>query len=119
MTHPAFKAHDDARTFGERVADKTVASIGTWQFLIVQGCVIVLWVIGNGILLSRHPFDPYPFILLNLFLSIQAAVTGPLLLLAGNRQAVKDRQLAQFDYKVNQDALQKIIELHEGKAPPK
>lgn len=105
LRHPVNIAHHEDRTFGQRVADKTVAGIGTWRFLIVQAAFIVVWVIGNGYLLSHRPFDKYPFILLNLFLSIQAAVTGPLLLLAGNRQAAKDRDMAEHDYRTNQEAL--------------
>ena len=117
MTHPALEAHDDARTFGERVADKTVAGIGTWLFLIAQACFIGAWIVLVSVF-GVH-LDNKQLTILNLILSCQAAVTGPLLLLAGNRQAQKDRELATHDYQVNQDALLKIIELHEGKAPPK
>ncbi len=127
--HPVLKRLDDDRTRGERYADSVVKGIGTWTFLIVQFGIMVLWVLVNVYLL-RHigtkAFDPYPFILLNLVLSVQAAVTGPLLLLAGNRQAQKDRELANHDYEINSTSLELlkqtqalVDELHTGKAPPK
>lgn len=114
--HPALQRHDDDRTFGERAADAAVHAIGTWRFLIVQSLAIGGWIALRAL---RVPIDNPQLTILNLCLSIQAAMTGPLLLLAGNRQAAKDRDLAAHDYQVNQDALQRIIELHEGKAPPK
>ena len=84
------KAHYDQATFGERLADRIAAGIGSWRFLIVQSILVSAWVIAN-IWLLRRPFDPYPLILLNLLFSVQAAYTGPVLLLAGNRQSQKDR----------------------------
>jgi uncharacterized membrane protein len=108
------------------VADTVVSGIGTWTFLIIQFGFTTVWVIGNIYLLRTHPFDKYPFILLNLCLSVQAAVTGPLLLLAGNRQSATDRELADHDFAVNQralalieESLQKLTALHNGSAPPK
>jgi uncharacterized membrane protein len=93
--HPVNVIHHDQATFGEKLADKISAGIGSWTFLIVQSCLVVAWVLGNIILTiiqkeSNH-WDPYPFILLNLLFSVQAAYTGPVLLLAGNRQSQKDR----------------------------
>jgi len=84
------------RTIGERIADRASASIGSWKFIIIQTALVIVWVIINvtGIFLK---WDPYPFILLNLMFSVQAAYTGPILLLAGNRQATKDRALAERD----------------------
>jgi uncharacterized membrane protein len=84
------KAHDDEATFGERLADRIATGIGSWRFLIVQTILVSMWVTAN-IWLLKHPFDPYPLILLNLLFSVQAAYTGPVLLLAGNRQSQKDR----------------------------
>jgi uncharacterized membrane protein len=84
------KAHYDQASFGERLADRIAAGIGSWRFLIVQSILVSAWVISN-IWLLRRPFDPYPLILLNLLFSVQAAYTGPVLLLAGNRQSQKDR----------------------------
>jgi uncharacterized membrane protein len=84
------------RSLGERIADSASASIGSWKFIIIQTLLVIVWVIVNitGFLLR---WDPYPFILLNLMFSVQAAYTGPILLLAGNRQATKDRALAERD----------------------
>lgn len=87
--HPVNVIHHDEATFGERLADTISAGIGSWPFLIVQTAAVAAWMIGNAILFFN--FDPKPFILLNLLFSIQAAYTGPVLLLAGNRQAQKDR----------------------------
>lgn len=82
--------HHDEATLGERIADKAAAGIGSWTFLIIQTIAVACWVTLNIIGLTNH-WDPFPFILLNLLFSVQAAYTGPVLLLAGNRQAQKDR----------------------------
>jgi uncharacterized membrane protein len=82
--------HHDEATFGERIADKAAAGIGSWKFLIIQTIAVLCWLTLNIIGLTNH-WDPFPFILLNLLFSVQAAYTGPVLLLAGNRQAQKDR----------------------------
>jgi uncharacterized membrane protein len=84
------QTHYDQATFGERLADRIASGIGSWRFLIVQTFLVAAWVVSN-IWLLKHPFDPYPLILLNLLFSVQAAYTGPVLLLAGNRQSQKDR----------------------------
>jgi uncharacterized membrane protein len=81
--------YDDA-SFGERVADKVTSFLGSWRFLIVQSAIVAFW-LGANIWLLTQPFDPYPFILLNLAFSTQAAYAAPLILLAGNRQAERDR----------------------------
>ena len=85
------QAHHDQATAGERLADSIAAGIGSWTFLIVQTILVLLWVALNLLGLFAFRWDPYPFILLNLMFSVQAAYTGPVLLLAGNRQAQKDR----------------------------
>ena len=87
--HPVNVLHHDEATFGEMLADKISAGIGSWTFLIIQTIAVAVWMIGNAILFFN--WDPKPFILLNLLFSIQAAYTGPVLLLAGNRQSQKDR----------------------------
>ena len=88
--HPVNVAHHDRATFGEQLADVIAAGIGSWRFLIIQTAAVIMWVTLNIIAFMRH-WDPFPFILLNLLFSVQAAYTGPVLLLAGNRQAQKDR----------------------------
>jgi uncharacterized membrane protein len=88
--HPVNVLHHDEATFGEMLADKISAGIGSWTFLIVQTCAVLVWLTLNIVGFVNH-WDPFPFILLNLLFSVQAAYTGPVLLLAGNRQAQKDR----------------------------
>jgi uncharacterized membrane protein len=88
--HPVNVLHHDNATFGEMLADKIASGIGSWTFLIIQTCAVLVWLTLNIIGFVKH-WDPFPFILLNLLFSVQAAYTGPVLLLAGNRQAQKDR----------------------------
>lgn len=89
--HPVNMAHYDERTFGERIADQLASGMGSWTFLIIQSILMLIWVVVNGIWLTHRALDPYPFILLNLLLSLQATYAGPIVLLAGNRQSAKDR----------------------------
>lgn len=88
--HPVNKALFEGAPLGARVADRVTAFIGSWRFLIIQTVIVGIWLVANAILLSR-PFDPYPFILLNLAFSTQAAYAAPLILLAGNRASIRDR----------------------------
>lgn len=83
-------------TVGEHIADGAAAIVGSWRFIIIQSILVALWVVLN-IIAWDFKWDPYPFILLNLAFSVQAAYTGPILLLANNRQAAKDRAMAQRD----------------------
>jgi uncharacterized membrane protein len=76
--------------YGARVADRVTGFMGSWRFIVVQTVLVTLWLVGNVIILSR-PFDPFPFILLNLAFSTQAAYAAPLILLAGNRASHRDR----------------------------
>jgi len=89
--HPVNQAHFEDRDFGERIADQLSAGMGSWPFLIVQTFFMIVWVAVNVIWLLNKGWDPYPFILLNLVLSLQATYAGPIVLLAGNRQSAKDR----------------------------
>jgi uncharacterized membrane protein len=88
--HPVNKEFLDEAPMGARIADRVTGFMGSWRFLILQTILVLLWLAGNAYLLSR-PFDPYPFILLNLAFSTQAAYAAPLILLAGNRSAERDR----------------------------
>jgi uncharacterized membrane protein len=90
LKHPVNVLHHEEATFGEMLADQIAAGIGSWKFLIIQTFAVLCWVTLNVVGLVKH-WDPFPFILLNLLFSVQAAYTGPVLLLAGNRQAQKDR----------------------------
>jgi uncharacterized membrane protein len=90
--HPVNVMHHDQATFGEQLADGIASFIGSWRFLIIQTFLVAAWITINSLqVLGRIHIDPYPFILLNLAFSTQAAYTGPVLLLAGNRQSQKDR----------------------------
>lgn len=82
--------------------------MGSWRFIGYQTLIVALWVIGNVYLLGHHPFDKYPFILLNLLFSTQAAYASPLILLSGNRQAAKDRDTLEHAAKV-EDANQAVL----------
>lgn len=88
--HPVNIAIHEQATIGERIADGAAAAIGSWRFLIIQTIAVAAWVTLNVIGLVHH-WDVFPFVLLNLLFSVQAAYTGPVLLLAGNRQSQKDR----------------------------
>ncbi|HKW73601.1 MAG TPA: DUF1003 domain-containing protein [Candidatus Dormibacteraeota bacterium] len=121
--HPVNVVHHDEATRGERIADAAAAGIGSWRFLIIQTVAVSIWVTFNIVALVNH-WDPFPFILLNLLFSVQAAYTGPVLLLAGNRQSQKDRltleHAAHEADKADQQnmdilaAIQKNTELTEG-----
>jgi uncharacterized membrane protein len=88
--HPVNVAMDDEATTGQRIADAVTGFMGSWAFIVIQTIIVLFWIGGNIWLLSR-PFDPFPFILLNLAFSTQAAYAAPLILLAGNRAAKRDR----------------------------
>ena len=85
--------HEEALSAGDKIADAVADGMGSWKFIIWQTIVVIIWMSANVIGLIRH-WDPYPFILLNLMLSFQAAYTGPVLLMAGNRQSEIDRDRA-------------------------
>lgn len=101
------------RTFGERIADKVAAFGGSWTFIIIFAAVLTGWVILNSFVLINRAFDPYPYILLNLFLSMIAALQAPIIMMSQNRQAAKDRLDAEHDYEVNLKAELEIMALHE------
>lgn len=107
---------EESRSFGERLADRIAAFGGSWTFLILFGLAIAGWVVTNSVLLVKAgagPFDPYPFILLNLFLSLVAAIQAPIIMMSQNRQAARDRVQASHDYEVNLKAEIEIMALHE------
>jgi uncharacterized membrane protein len=104
---------DDERTFGERIADKVAAFGGSWTFIIIFATVLIGWVILNSLILLNRGFDPYPYILLNLFLSMLAAIQAPIIMMSQNRQAVKDRQTSEHDYEINLKAELEICAIQE------
>jgi len=99
-------------SFGERLADKVAAFGGSWTFILLSLLLLMLWVGVNAELL-RQPFDPYPFVFLNLILSMIAALQAPIIMMSQNRQAAKDRLDAAHDYEVNLKAEIEIMALHE------
>lgn len=109
------KDHDTDLTFGQKLADRVASFGGSWTFIMLFAAVLVAWVLLNAFLLSRNgdTFDPYPFILLNLFLSMLASVQAPLILMSQNRQSAKDRLDAEHDYEVNLKSELEIMALHE------
>ncbi|MDH5826950.1 DUF1003 domain-containing protein [Sphingobacterium faecium] len=88
-------------TTGQKLADKVAAFGGSWFFIITFFSFILIWMIINIIILSSRPFDPYPFILLNLILSCLAAIQAPIIMMSQNRQEQKDRIRGEHDYKIN------------------
>lgn len=107
--HNWHKRHADTEPLGHRVADALANLIGSWKFVIFQTLIFVVWVIVNTIwLLEAYQFDPYPFILFNLFMSAEAAYASPLILMSQNRQAERDRHHAEMDYETNVAAKEEI-----------
>lgn len=102
-------------TFGQRLADRVAAFGGSWTFISIFGVVLAVWIFLNSFILVKlnASFDPYPYILLNLFLSMLAAIQAPIILMSQNRQAYKDRLSADHDYEVNLKAELEILALHE------
>ena len=87
--HPVNRSYQDDAPLGARIADRVTGFMGSWKFILIQTVIVVIWIAGNVYLAFN--FDPYPFILLNLAFSTQAAYAAPLILLAGNRQSLRDR----------------------------
>ncbi|NBX56121.1 MAG: DUF1003 domain-containing protein [Betaproteobacteria bacterium] len=98
-------------TWGQKVADQVADTVGSWRFIIIQSALILAWITWNT--QTHAPWDPYPFILLNLMLSFQAAYTAPAIMMSQNRLAQTDRKRADNDYEVNVKAELEIELLHE------
>jgi len=114
--HPIFKKHAK-RTFGEKASDVLTRIIGSWGFIIFISIFLSGWIILNGYALviyeTGKPFDPHPFILLNLIVGCLSAVYTPIILMSQNRQAHKDRVKAEYDYQINKKAEKEIREIKE------
>lgn len=104
------KAHEETMTFGQKLADGLANLMGSWPFIIGQTVIIIFWIALNIVAYIGH-WDPYPFILLNLLFSTQAAYAAPIIMMSQNRQNERDRAHADADYKTNQKAEQEIEEL--------
>lgn len=105
-------AYDAKQSVGERVADAIARVGGSWAFIITFLGFLVVWTIVNTIVLTREAFDPYPFIFLNLLLSMLAALQAPIIMMSQNRQAARDRFEASKDYEVNLKAEIELMALH-------
>lgn len=113
-THVAPILVADERRFWERLADQVAAVGGSWGFIGAFGLFLAVWITLNA--LARAPgwaFDPYPFIFLNLMLSTLAAIQAPVILMSQNRQAARDRRMAEHDYRINLRAELEIMHLHD------
>jgi uncharacterized membrane protein len=104
---------DQNLTFGEKLADKVAAFGGSWSFIVGFCGFLVAWALINAFVLAASAFDPYPFVFLNLLLSMLAALQAPIIMMSQNRQAAKDRLAAALDYAVNVKAESSIAELHD------
>ncbi len=105
--------YDATLTFGERLSDKIAEFGGSWRFIIIFACILVAWLSINSAVLFFKPFDPYPYILLNLILSCLAAIQAPIIMMSQNRQEAKDRLRASHDYQINLKAELEIRNLHQ------
>lgn len=108
--------HEEALTFGQRVADRVASFGGSWTFILMFVGILVIWVVVNSFVLLRigdQAFDPYPYILLNLFLSMVAAFQAPVIMMSQNRQAARDRADQAHDYEVNLKTEMELMQLHD------
>jgi uncharacterized membrane protein len=104
--------HIDISTFGQKLADSVATGMGSWRFIIIQTIIVAVWMGLNVLGFVQH-WDPYPFILLNLLFSTQAAYAAPIIMMAQNRQSDRDRAQAQADYQTNLDAKLEIEALQK------
>jgi uncharacterized membrane protein len=115
ISHNTNKEFNQTMTFGQRLADRIAIFGGSWTFILIFLSILVAWVVVNSLILTRigKPFDPYPFIFLNLILSMLAALQAPVIMMSQNRQSAKDRIAAEHDYEVNLKSELEILALHQ------
>jgi uncharacterized membrane protein len=113
LTENINKEFETQLTFGEKLADNIATFGGSWKFIILFTCFLLLWITINIVVLTTRPIDPYPFILLNLLLSCLAAMQAPFIMMSQNRQQEKDRLRAEHEYKVSLKSELEIRQLHE------
>lgn len=101
MKHPVNLLHHEQATFSERMADRVASLVGSWRFILIQTAIVICWISLNIFGMAHH-WDPYPFILLNLLFSTQAAYAAPILQLSGNRQSQKDRRTLEHTFEDTQ-----------------
>lgn len=115
LSRDAADVADERATFGEHLSDRVAAVGGSWSFIMVFFVILIGWMLLNTDILAEWgmAFDPYPYIFLNLMLSMLAAIQAPIIMMSQNRQAAKDRVAASLDYEVNLRAELEILRLHE------
>ena len=113
LSHNPETEFDAGLTLGQRAADRIAAFGGSWVFIAFFALVMLAWMLLNSYVLAARPFDPYPYILLNLVLSCLAAVQAPVIMMSQNRQEARDRQRSLHDYQVNLKAELEIRHLHQ------
>jgi uncharacterized membrane protein len=114
MSHRKFNWHDHHHSnlgFGQRLADSVARGMGSWRFIIIQTIIVAVWMALNVVAYIKA-WDPYPYILLNLLFSTQAAYAAPIIMMAQNRQSERDRAQATADYETNLEAKKEIEDLH-------
>jgi len=104
---------EETLNFGDKISDKVAIFGGSWNFIIIFFIILFLWIFINSFFILKSPFDPYPFILMNLILSCIAAIQAPIIMMSQNRQEKKDRLRSENDYKVNLKSEIEIRTLHE------
>ena len=110
--HKKNNNHRNHQTFGQKAADKITAGMGSWKFLIIQSCILVVWIILNVLGWLQH-WDPFPFILLNLMLSFQAAYTAPIIMMSQNRTTEMDRKKVEIDLAMDRKTDRDIIKIQK------
>jgi uncharacterized membrane protein len=105
-----YQRHTDTLNFGERLADSVASGMGSWRFIIIQTVIVLAWMVLNVVAFMDH-WDPYPYILLNLLFSTQAAYAAPIIMMAQNRQNDRDRAQADEDFRTNVAAKKEIEDL--------
>ncbi len=116
ISRNVIEEHEEHYTFGQRTADLVASFGGSWTFIGIFFAVMAVWIVINSYLLiqlNRHVFDPFPYILLNLVLSMMAGIQAPIIMMSQNRQTQKDRLDATHDYEVNLKAELEIMALHQ------
>jgi uncharacterized membrane protein len=116
LNHPILKIYHNRRTFGQKAADKVTEITGSWAFIFALGLLFLSWIVMNTIILIKYtsgPFDPYPFVFLNLVLAGLAVIQAPIIMMSQNREAQKDRIKTEYDYQINKKAEEEIQEIKE------
>ena len=113
LSENIYEEYDQKRSFADRISDRMAEFGGSWRFIISFSVLLVLWIIINTFLILKDPFDPYPYILLNLVLSLLAALQAPVIMMSQNRQEERDRLRSENDYQVNLKAELEIRVINE------